>query len=635
MHGSAYFKWSMLGVGLVCLAMTSSFAGSDAVAPVAEVALPTMRGPDGQIVDLTAPQGGFSTLIFYSSECPISNAYSPLLNRLRGEFPTESVKIVGVCVDPDLSPADVLAHAKDFELKFPVVQDRKGSIATKLGASVTPEAFVVDERGRIRYHGRIDDQFAARQKKNANPKVSELHDAISAVLAKREVAIAHVPAVGCPIPKPEEKVDPPTYAGEVASILQKNCQECHRRGQVGPFALETYEQARKRADDIATIAEERKMPPWKPDPHVGPGFKNDRSLSTDEIATLAAWAEAGAPQGDPERVPPSPEFSDSWALGAPDLVLELTEDFTIPASGDDIYRCFVLPTRLPEDVYVSAIEYRPGNRRVVHHMLSYVDVSGEGRKKDNAEPGQGYSCFSGPGVEIDGDLGGWAPGNEPSHLPEGIGRSLPSQADVIVQIHYHPSGKPETDRSRIGLHFSKKPVRQTLHWNAAIKFDLKIPANEGNYKVEAAWPVPVDLEAWAVTPHMHLLGKNMSMSLKFPDGRTQDLIRIGDWDFGWQNTYFFKEPITLPKGTLLKVSAHFDNSADNPRNPNHPPKDVTWGEATTDEMCIGFIAVTKKGQDLTRAGEKDDLHDLFKEQMKEFEKKMREQQKKSQKPVAN
>ncbi|WP_406700617.1 redoxin domain-containing protein [Singulisphaera sp. Ch08] len=634
MHDSRIFTRSMLGIGLACLAMTWCFAGDEASPPAAEVALPTMRGPDGQIVNLTAPRGGISALIFYSSECPISNAYSPELNRLRSEFPTESVKIVGVCVDHDLSSADLMAHAKDFDLKFPVVQDRGGAIATTLGAAVTPEAFVVDERGRILYHGRIDDQYAARQKKNANPKVSELRDAIVAVLEKRKVAIAHVPAVGCPIPKPIPTVTAPTYAGEVASILQKNCQECHRRGQVGPFSLETYEQARKRASDIATIAEERKMPPWKPDPHVGPGLKNDRSLSTDEIATLTAWAEAGAPLGDPERVPPSPNFPEDWALGTPDLVLALDEDFSIPADGDDIYRCFVLPTNLPKDVYVSAIEYRPGNRRVVHHMLGYVDVSGEGRKKDKAEPGQGYSCFSGPGIEIDGDMGGWAPGNEPSHLPEGLGRSLPSRADVVVQIHYHPSGKPETDRSRIGLHFSKKPVRQILHWNAAIKFDLKIPANDRNFKAEAAWPVPVDLQAWAVTPHMHLLGKNMSMSLKFPDGRIQELIKIGDWDFGWQNSYFFKEPITLPKGTVLKVVAHFDNSADNPRNPNHPPKDVAWGEATTDEMCIGFIAVTKKGQDLTRAGEKDDLHDLFKAQIKEFEKKMKEQEAKNRKQAS-
>lgn len=591
--------------------------------------LPSLRAPDGRPVDLAAPRQGVAVLVFYSSECPISNAYSPTLNRLKREFPAERLNLVGICVDPDLSDPDVAAHARDFELTFPVVLDRQGRAAARLGATLTPEAFLIDDQGRLRYHGRIDDQFAARQKRNANPMASELHDAIAAVLAGREVAEEHVAAVGCPIPKPATGKDQPTYAGEVALILQKHCQECHRRGQVGPFALETYDQARKRADDIADVVDQRRMPPWKPDPHVGPKFKNDRSLTNEEIATLVAWAAQGAPQGDPAQAPPPATFADEWKLGTPDLVLELPEDYAIPASGEDIYRCFVLPTQLPQDVYIGAIEYRPGNRRVVHHMLSYVDTTGEARKRDAGDPGPGYSCFSGPGIEVHGDLGGWAPGNEPSRLPEGIGRALPRQSDVVVQVHYHPSGKPETDRSRIGLYFTRSPVRQTLHWNAAVKFDLKIPPNESNFQAEAAWPVPVDVEAWAVTPHMHLLGKDMTMSLKFPDGRTQDLIKISDWDFGWQNTYYFEKPITLPKGTLLKLVAHFDNSAGNPRNPNHPPKLVKWGEATTDEMCIGFVGVTKKGQDLTRSGEKDDLRSIFKKQREEFEKKARERRAKA------
>lgn len=613
--------WFGLGLAVGALWTASAREGRAAT-------LPHLSGPDGRKVDLTAPRDGVTALVFYSSECPISNAYSPTLNRLAEEFPATSLKLVGVCVDPDLSDADVATHARDFGLKFPVVRDRHFRAAAHLGATVTPEAFVVDAKGRVRYRGRIDDQFAARQKRNAHPKGNELHDAIAAVLAGREFAPETVPAVGCPIPKPPKASAVPTYSNEVVRILRKNCQECHRRGQVGPFALETYEQARKRADDIATVVEERRMPPWKADPGIGPKFQHERSLSAEEVATLSAWAEGGAPQGDPAKLPPAASFSDDWALGTPDLVLELAEDFAIPASGDDIYRCFVLPTNLPKDVHLSAIEYRPGNRKVVHHMLGYVDTSGEARKKDAADPGQGYSCFSGPAIEIHGDLGGWAPGNEPSHLPEGIGRALPKGADVVLQLHYHPSGKPETDRSKIGLYFTRTPVRQILHWSAAFKPDLKLPPDESNIEAKASWPVPVDLEAWAVTPHMHLLGRDMQMSLRFPDGKTQDLIKISDWDFGWQNTYYFEKPITLPKGTVLDVVAHFDNSAGNPHNPNHPPKLVTWGEATTDEMCIGFIAVTKKGQDLTKPGEKDDLRDIFKEQFEEFERKAKEQREK-------
>jgi thiol-disulfide isomerase/thioredoxin len=588
---------------------------------------PPLRGADGRAIDLQPPRGGVTVLVFYSSECPISNAYSPTLNRLAAEFPASSLKLVGLCVDPDLSDREVAAHATDFALKFPVARDRNRVLAARLGAKVTPEAFVIDAQDRVRYHGRIDDQFAARQQRNSNPRANDLHDAIVAVLAGSAVVPDHVEAVGCPLPAPPRAASP-TYSRDVAPILQKSCQECHRRGQVGPFPLETYEQARKRAKDIAAVVEERRMPPWKPDPHVGPKFKNDRSLSQAAIDLILAWADAGAPEGDPAETPPPPPFHDDWTLGTPDLVLELPEDFQVPASGDYIYRCFVIPTDLPRDVAISAIEYLPGNRRVVHHMLTYVDRSGQARKRDAADPGPGYLCFSGPGIEIHGDLGGWAPGIEPSRLPDGIGRILPSKADVVVQIHYHPSGKPETDRSRIGLHFAREPIKRTLHWGLAGNFDFQLPAGQKDIEVKGEWPIPVDVEALSVTPHMHLLGRDILMSVRYPDGRTEDLIKIPDWDFNWQNTYYFEKPIALPKGTVLKVVSHYDNSEDNPRNPNHPPKPVKFGEATTDEMCLGFIALTKKDQDLTRPGEKDDLRTILVRQRaelrKEFEKRARE-----------
>jgi thiol-disulfide isomerase/thioredoxin/mono/diheme cytochrome c family protein len=541
---------------------------------------PALRAPDGRAIDPKAPNGGVTVIVFYSSECPISNAYTPTLNRLVEEFPPQRFHLIGLCVDPDLSDRDLAAHAKDFSFKFPVARDRLGLVATRLGAEVTPEAFVIDDQDTIRYHGRIDDQFAARQLRNANPRSNSLHDAIDAVLAGRKVVPDHVEAIGCPVPETPKAASIPTYARDVAVIFQKNCQECHRRGQVGPFPLETYAQARKRAADIAEVIEDRQMPPWKPDPHVGPRFKNDRSLSQTEIDTIVVWADAGAPEGNPADLPTPPRFRDDWTLGTPDLVIELPEDFPVPASGDDIYRCFVIPTNLLHDVPITAIEYRPGNHRVVHHMLTYIDMSGQARKRDQSDPGLGYSCFSGPGIEIHGDLGGWAPGNEPSRLPEGIGRILPSKADVVVQIHYHPSGKPETDRSRIGLFFARQPIKQTLQWGLAGNFDFQLPPGKKDIEIKGEWTIPADVEALAVTPHMHLLGRDILMSLTFPDGRTEDLIKIPDWDFNWQNTYYFEKPISLPEGTVLKVVAHYDNSEDNPRNPRRPPELVKFGEAT-------------------------------------------------------
>jgi hypothetical protein len=213
-------------------------------------------------------------------------------------------------------------------------------------------------------------------------------------------------------------------------------------------------------------------------------------------------------------------------------------------------------------------------------------------------------------------MGGWAPGVAPIRLPDGFGKALPKKADIIIQIHYHPSGKPETDRTQVGLYFAKKPVKRTLQRAGAWNPDFTLPPsgpNASNFEVKASWTIPVDVVAFAVAPHMHLLGHDMAMSLQFPDGRHQDLLKINDWDFNWQLAYRFATPMILPKGTKLNVVAHYDNTADNPRNPNKPPKTVGWGEETTDEMCIGFIMIAKKDQDLTKPGEKDDLFQIIKE----------------------
>jgi hypothetical protein len=412
-----------------------------------------------------------------------------------------------------------------------------------------------------------------------------------------------------------QKTGKPTFTKDVAPILQRRCQGCHRRDQIGPFVLVTYEQARKRAVDIAAVAEERSMPPWKPTAGVGLKLQHDPSLTATEIAVLKEWAHRGAPKGELHHMPAPVRYPDGWALGEPDLVLEMAEDFHVPAGGPDIYRCFVIPTELPHDMLVSAVECRPGNRRVVHHMMAFLDTHGYGRERDAAEPGLGYTSFSGPGVEITGDLGGWGAGNEAAHLPDGIGRSLPSRGDVILQVHYHPSGKPEVDRTRLGIHFARKPVKRTLQWANATNHDFRLQPGNPHIEIKAAWYVPVDVEAFAVTPHMHQLGRDFHMSVTYPNGRKQDLIHIGDWDPSWQNTYSFEKPIRLPKGSIVGIKAHYDNSAHS-RNPHAPPKVVKCGPEVTDEMCVGYIGVAKYGQDLTRPGEKDDLFEILVKQYK-------------------
>ena len=349
------------------------------------------------------------------------------------------------------------------------------------------------------------------------------------------------------------------------------------------------------------------MPPWKPSPGFGPKLAHDRSMSPGEVATLRAWADSGAARGVETVIPDSPVGPpDGWALGPPDVILEMAEGFEVPASGPDRHRCFVIPTSLPGDAYVSAVEYRPGNARVVHHLMAFVETRGAGRRRDEAEAGLGYESYSGAGVEIAGDLGGWAPGNDPARLPPGVGRSLPKGADVILQVHYHPGGKPEVDRTRIGLHFSREPIRQTLQWKGVATRKIRLEPGAIDTKVKAEWMVPVDVEALAIAPHLHQLGRSMTVTAILPGGKPLDLIRIADWDPGWQATYAFEKPVPLPRGTVVKVEAHYDNSAHD-RNPNDPPKLVKWGQGSGDEMGVAYLAVVKARQDLTRPGEKDDL----------------------------
>jgi hypothetical protein len=292
----------------------------------------------------------------------------------------------------------------------------------------------------------------------------------------------------------------------------------------------------------------------------------------------------------------------------------MPEEFEIPASGDDVYRCFVLPTSLPEARSITAIEVLPGNPRVVHHTFGYIDVRGLGRSRDEADPGPGYMCFSGfTGDSIFGALGGWTPGNEAHFFGEGIGLNLPPGADVVLQVHYHPSGKVERDRTRLGLHFARTPIRQALQWVSACAdpAEFVLPAGDPRIVWEADLELPMDVELHAMTPHMHLLGARIEAKVRYPDGRTRPLIRIDDWDFNRQDTYYLREPLRLPEGAVIRITGTFDNSESNPRNPSRPPREVRWGEATTDDMMIVFLALTKAGQDLTIPGSTDDFMEEF------------------------
>ena len=386
-----------------------------------------------------------------------------------------------------------------------------------------------------------------------------------------------------------DKAAIPTYNRDIAPILYKNCSNCHRAGEVAPFALLTYDDAAKRAKQIAAITQARVMPPWKATPGFGE-FLDERRLTEQQIATIRDWAEHGAPEGSSSEKPTPPHFADGWLAGQPDQIIEMKQPYSVPAEGPDQFKCFVLPLNADQDEYVSTVEFRPGNRKIVHHAILFLDSSGEARKRE-VVPGQGYDCVGGPGLDITGALGGWAPGAQPATARPGIAATIKKGSDLVMQIHYHLDGKAEQDQSKLGLKFSKSPPTKGLTLYVLGNEKIDIPAGDDHYVLKASGTLPMDAEAIAVFPHAHYLCKDMKVDATLPDGTAQHLIWIQDWDFNWQGAYRYASPVTLPKGTRLEMQYTFDNSAANPHNPSNPPKEVKFGEQTTNEMAFAFVSL--------------------------------------------
>ena len=380
---------------------------------------------------------------------------------------------------------------------------------------------------------------------------------------------------------------PPTFNEDIAPILHSQCATCHRPGEVAPFSLLTYEDAAKRAQLIAAVTSARVMPPWKAEEGHGT-FVGERRLSKAQIDTIREWATAGAPEGDPSKRPAPPKFAEGWQVGEPDQIVTMSDPYTVPADGPDQFRCFVLPLNNDQDLNVSGFEFRPGNRRVVHHAIIFVDTSGTARRLQTQAKGSGYRCVGGPGFPASGAIGGWAPGADPRREEPETALPVPRGADLVVQIHYHPTGKVEQDRSTLGLHYSAAPTKGRAGM-ILVNRRIYIKPGDSHYVVKASATVPQDVDLVGITPHAHYLATDMKVSAHLPDGTTKPLIWIPDWDFNWQGQYRYASPVHLPKGTRVDMEYVFDNSANNPHNPASPPKMVTWGEETNDEMAIAFL----------------------------------------------
>lgn len=615
----------MRRLGFACIALLACAAGIRADAglvtdklnkKIDAVTLTALDGTKKGLHSFTDKKG--IAIVLLSFECPVSNSYAVPLAEMHKAYSEKGVQFIGVC-PTDEKPDAVKKNVADFKLPFPVFLDADFALVDALKATTTPEAFLLDHNFVLRYRGRIDNMYGARLKKNANTTEFDLKNAIGDLLAGKAVATPATKPVGCPVTtKVERKATTDiTFYKDVLPVLQKNCQECHRPGEVGPFSLMTYKQAVNWAEDIKEYTKTKAMPPWKPT--GGPGYLNDRRMAEKDIELLAKWVDGGTPEGDAKDAPPPRKFPEGWQLGEPDLVLEVAQDFNLGPSGNDAFRVFVLPTNLKTDKYVKAFEVRPGNKAIVHHTLNFFDASGSARKMETDERnrvkkpdeqdfGPGYNVAMGVGFVPPqpapdgkrrfGGLSGWAPGQVPHRLPEGAGYFLPAGSDLVVQTHYHRNGKQEKDRLRIGLWFADETKEKidkpwkTGNITGLYQFVNMIPAGKADYVGKGSLYAHTDLTLHNALPHMHLLGRSVKITMTTPEGSTQDLVNIKDWDYNWQETYWFKEPIHVKAGTRFDIEAVFDNSSKNPHNPNNPPKAVVVGEQTTNEMLFGFLGCT-------------------------------------------
>jgi hypothetical protein len=399
----------------------------------------------------------------------------------------------------------------------------------------------------------------------------------------------------------DPKTASPTFTRDVAPIIYSNCASCHRAGEVAPFPLVAYADVKKRMKQILAVVESRRMPPWKPAEGHG-DFVGERRISAADVEVLRKWVGEGGLEGDPKDLPAMPKFPEGWAFGEPDLVVEMPEAYSVPAEGRDILRSFVVPLHLTEDKYVRAAQFRPSNPRVVHHALIFMDITGESRKKDDADPGPGFGGqqFSLASMS-GGGIAGWSPGAMIQPLPDGLAKLVQKKADIVMQMHFNPTGKVEQERSRLGLWFSKEKPTKLVAEIPMADLWLDLPAGESHITGTMTFVLPADVEMIGIAPHGHFLGKECKVWAEGPDGKEIPLIWIKDWDFNWQEQYRFKQLVRLPKGSKMMMTWTFDNSASNPRQPTNPPRRVRWGVATADEMASTVLEIVPvEPQDLRR-----------------------------------
>jgi peroxiredoxin len=576
----------------LALALVAALYGSSTFAATPPIGTKvsnfTLRDFHGQPHSLDqVGRGKIVVLAFLGTECPLAKIYASRLAELADKYASQGVVFLGINSNRQDAITEIAAFARAHEIKFPILKDLKQQVADAVGTTRTPEVVVLDTEGAIRYRGRIDDQYGFQETKSyqkSRAAKHELVDAIDSLIAGRPVPAAEVAAAGCLIGRDLEPqvASDVTYSNQIARIMNANCVFCHRPGQIAPFTLTSYEDVAGWASMIDEVVREGRMPPWHANEQFG-HFKNDARLSDADKATITKWVATGAPEGDPKHLPEPPKFAEGWMIPEPEQVLYMSDKpFAVPATGVVDYQMFVADPGWTEDKWIKAIEPRPGNPAVVHHILMFV------------LPPDGNLQGLGEGNDF---LGAYAPGLRPEPLEDGLARLVPAGSKLIFQMHYTPNGTPQQDRSYCGFVFADpQTVRKEVRVNSALNVVFQIPPGESDFPVQARHVFHDDTLLLTLMPHMHLRGKSFRYEAVYPDGKKEVLLDVPRYDFGWQTNYRFSEPKYMPRGTRMDCYAVFDNSPDNLNNPD-PTKTVGFGDQTFEEMMIGFFEATPVHED--------------------------------------
>lgn len=548
---------------------------------VADLALKT---PEGKDMQLSAALGKNGLVIaFFTTACPISAKLAPETARLEKDLLEKGVGLLLVNAPPVQKKEEIAKFISAHALKSPVALDAESKLAQALSAATTTEVFLLDATRTLIYRGALNDQYGLGYAKD-QASHHYLRDAVSAMLCGAPPELAATSAPGCALDLPPQAAGAApatnlTYHRDIARILQANCVECHHSGGVAPFALDAYDAVIEHAGMIKKQVERGAMPPWFAAPPAAGAhspWSNDRSLAERDRADLLAWlATPDRPQGDAADAPQPRQFPSEWSIGKPDAIIAAAKPITIKAEGTMPYQHVTVATDFPEDRWVRGYEILPTAREVVHHVIVTVVPKGQKVRRGGEEGSEGYWAA-------------YVPGNTRKVYPEGFARKLPAGATVSFQIHYTPNGKAVEDTMRMGLLFAKEPPKYVVHTSSLANARINIPAGAANHVETAQRKIPADVNAMGLMAHMHVRGKAFKFEAVLPDGKTETLLDIPRYDFNWQLRYDYAMPRFLPRGTTIKITAVFDNSAGNPANPD-PAKNVRWGQQTFDEMMIGYM----------------------------------------------